>query len=117
MYAWRGLPASPVALERAIVRRYEHGRPLTSATFVYAGELLELDAPPAIRSALFQVMKLLPGVQDLGPATDRLGRHGIAVGLDTGGGAQRADLQPGHLQGAGIPAGGGATPAKRQQLR
>ena len=85
LYAWRGLPVSPGALERAIVRRYEHGRPLTSATFVYAGELLELDAPPAIRSALFQVMKLLPGVQNLGPATDRLGRPGIAVGLDTGG--------------------------------
>jgi hypothetical protein len=85
LYAWRGLPVSPGALERAIVRRYEHGRPLTSATFVYAGELLELDAPPATRSALFQVMKLLPGVQNLGPATDRLGRPGIAVGLDTGG--------------------------------
>jgi hypothetical protein len=30
-------------------------------------------------------MKLLPGVRNLGPATDRLGRPGIAVGLDTGG--------------------------------
>lgn len=85
LHAWLGLPVSPAALQRAIVRRYEHGHPLASATFVYAGELLELDAPPALRSALFQVMKLLPGVQDLGPATDRLGRYGIAVGLDTGG--------------------------------
>jgi hypothetical protein len=63
LFAWEGLPTSPVALEQTLVRRYEGGHPLASATFVYAGELLELDAPPAIRSALFQAMKQLPGVQ------------------------------------------------------
>jgi hypothetical protein len=85
LYAWQGLPTSPAALEQTIVQRYERGHALASATFVYAGELLELDAPPAVRSALFTVMKMLPGVRNLGPATDQLGRHGIAVALDRDG--------------------------------
>jgi hypothetical protein len=85
LYAWQGLPDNPAALEGAIVQRYEHGHPLASATFMYASDLLGLTAPPALRSALFKVIELLPGVQNLGPATDREGRHGIAVGLVVGG--------------------------------
>lgn len=87
LLAWQGLPDSPAALERAIVRRYETSPRLriSSGTFVYAAALLQLDAPPALRAALFHVLERLPGVQALGPATDRLGRHGIAVGLTTDG--------------------------------
>lgn len=87
LLAWQGLPDSPAALEQAIVRRYETSPRLrvSSGTFVYAAALLQLDAPPALRAALFRVLERLPGVQALGPATDRLGRHGIAVGLTTDG--------------------------------
>ncbi len=87
LLAWQGLPDSPGALEQAIVRRYETSPQMriTSGTFAYVAGLLQLDAPPALRAALFRVLERLPGVQALGPATDRLGRHGIAVGLTTTG--------------------------------
>ena len=87
LLAWQGLPTSPAALERAIVRRYETSPRLrlTSGTFVYTAALLQLDAPPALRAALFRVLEQLPGVRAVGPAPDRLGRHGIAVGLVTTG--------------------------------
>jgi hypothetical protein len=75
---WHGLPTNPAALEQAIVHRYDSGH--TSDIFLLASDLLEFDAPPALRSALFQVLRQLPGVQYLGRATDRLGRHGVAVG-------------------------------------
>jgi hypothetical protein len=96
LLAWQGLPTSPAALERAIVRRYETSPRLrlSSGTFVYAAQLLQLDAPPALRAALFRVLQRLPGVQALGPATDRLGRHGIAVGLTTGGARNELIFDP-----------------------
>jgi hypothetical protein len=37
------------------------------------------------RAALYRVIESLPGVANLGPVTDRLGRHGQAVGLVTSG--------------------------------
>jgi hypothetical protein len=39
---------------------------------------------PALRAALYQVAASLPGVEYLGPTTDRLGRHGVAVALSHG---------------------------------
>ena len=79
------LPTSPGALERAIVRRFEHGHSRPSATFVYAATFLNAGSTAALRAALYRVIESLPGVQNLGPATDRLGRHGQAVGLVTSG--------------------------------
>ena len=79
------LPTSPKALERAIVRRFEHGHSRPSATFVYAATFLNAGSTAALRAALYRVIESLPGVQNLGPATDRLGRHGQAVGLVTSG--------------------------------
>jgi hypothetical protein len=78
-------PTRPKALERAIVRRFEHGHSRPSATFVYAATFLNAGSTAALRAALYRVIESLPGVQNLGPATDRLGRHGQAVGLVTGG--------------------------------
>ena len=46
--------------------------------------LLSPVAPPALRAALYQVAAGLPGVRFLGAETDRLGRHGLAVGLSHG---------------------------------
>ena len=79
------LPTSPKALERAIVRRFEHGHSRPSATFVYAATFLNAGSTAALRAALYRVIESLPGVQNLGPATDHLGRHGQAVGLVTSG--------------------------------
>lgn len=79
------LPTSPKALERAIVRRFEHGHSRPSATFVYAATFLNAGSTAARRAALYRVIESLPGVQNLGPATDRRGRHGQAVGLVTSG--------------------------------
>ena len=84
------LPTEPTALQRAIVQRFEHGRSRPSATFVYAATFLNAGSPPALRAALYQVIESLPGVQNLGPATDRLGRPGQAIGLVTAG--ARAEL-------------------------
>ena len=79
------LPTRPAALERAIVARFEHGKSRPSATFVYAATFLNAGSTAALRAALYRVIESLPGVQNLGPATDRLGRHGQAVGLVTSG--------------------------------
>jgi hypothetical protein len=94
LLAWRGLPTDPAALKLAIADRFGSstapggfGSPSRDAyrdpyaLFYIASDLLSFDAPPALRAALYEVMAHLPGVQDLGPATDRLGRHGVAVGV------------------------------------
>ncbi len=99
LLAWEGLPSRPAALERAIVRRFEHGHALSSATFAYAAGLLQLDAPPAIRAALYRVIEGLPGISYLGPVTDRLGRHGIGVGLTHGGARQELFFDPATSRG------------------
>ncbi len=79
------LPTRAGALEKAIVTRFEGGHSRPGATFVYAATFLNAGSSAALRAALYRVIESLPGVQDLGPATDRLGRHGQAVGLVTGG--------------------------------
>lgn len=99
LLGWEGLPASPAALQRAIVRRFEHGHALSSATFAYAAGLLQQDAPPAIRAALYRVIEGLPGIRYLGPVTDRLGRPGIGVGLTHGGARQELFFDPATSRG------------------
>jgi hypothetical protein len=44
-----------------------------------ADNLKETDASPALRASLYEVAARIPGVELIGPATDRLGRHGVAV--------------------------------------
>jgi hypothetical protein len=67
------------------VRHLEGGHARASATFVYASEFLDAGTRPALRAALYRMIERLPGIEDLGPATDGLGRHGVAVGLVTQG--------------------------------
>jgi hypothetical protein len=80
------LPTEPAALEQFIVRHFEY-RPGHSgpgdigATFDFAGTFLQSGAPPDIRAAIFRLIQKLPGIESLGPMTDRLGRHGIGVGF------------------------------------
>jgi hypothetical protein len=94
LLGWDGLPTSPAALQHAIVRRFEGGRAHTEATFTYAAAFLQEDAPPAVRAALFRVIERLPGVQNLGLATDQLGRRGQGVGLAQGGMLQELIFNP-----------------------
>jgi hypothetical protein len=93
-YAASGLPTRPADLERAIVRHLEGGHARASATFVYASEFLDAGTRPALRAALYRLIEKLPGIEDLGPATDGLGRHGIAVGLVTQGSRNELIFDP-----------------------
>jgi hypothetical protein len=78
------VPANPARLERLIEHRYADGRP-DFTTFAAVIELLESGEPPPITATLYRVLKLLPGIEDLGPTTDRIGRRGIGVGLTNAG--------------------------------
>jgi hypothetical protein len=91
--AWRGLPTNLTALDQAIRQRWGWTSTRDPATgkvtrtsdsyqgmiFDDASVLLGDDAPPALRAALFRLMERQPGVISLGPVTDHLGRHGVAV--------------------------------------
>ena len=94
LLGWESLPGSPAAIDRAIVRHFEHGHARDTATFAYAAAFLQENAPPAIRAALYRAIELLPGVRNLGPMTDLLGRHGIGVGLVYGGTRQELIFNP-----------------------
>jgi hypothetical protein len=80
IYLPPALPANPARLEQLIEHRYADGRP-DFTTFAAVTMLLEAGEPPRITAALYRVLKLLPGIEDLGPMTDRIGRRGIGVGL------------------------------------
>jgi hypothetical protein len=94
LLGWQSLPSSPAAIQQAIVRRYEWGRASVEETFTYATAFLQEDAPPALRAALFRVIERLPGVENLGSATDQLGRRGQGVGLIQGGMLQELIFNP-----------------------
>lgn len=76
------LPTDPARLEQFIVRHFEGGgREDVAATFDFAGTFLQAGAPPHVRAALYRLIQSIPGIESLGPMTDRLGRHGIGVGF------------------------------------
>jgi len=75
------LPRDPAALEQFIVRHFEGGPEEVGATFDFAGTFLQSGAPPRVRAALYRMIQRLPGIELLGPMTDKLGRHGIGVGF------------------------------------
>jgi hypothetical protein len=94
-YAWPTLPTQPAALLDALERllRAERPRPtpadLPADVFkVVSGGLLFDAVPPALRSALFEVLAHLPGVQLLGWRRDPLDRRGIAITIKP--------VRPGH---------------------
>lgn len=79
-------PATPTCIIAAMVGRPSAETPIPnffkgqSETFVVIGRLLgETYAPPAVRSALYQVAAELPGVKLLGQVKDPVGRTGIGV--------------------------------------
>jgi hypothetical protein len=80
-----GLPTEPSALLRAIERRtseLHHGAAINSIdVFGSISQLLFVSDSPQLRAALYRVIEHLPGVQLLGPQTDRIGRQGIGVAI------------------------------------
>jgi hypothetical protein len=80
------LPAEPVALATHL--RYEAevgGRsnlPLSAAMLgLIAEDLRSPAASPALRGALYETAKRLPGIEYFGEATDPAGRSGVAIGI------------------------------------
>jgi hypothetical protein len=75
------LPENPAVLYLKLqLRAAGHGDGLGPEMFTLVGDALrEGDASPALRAALYEVAARIPGVELVGPAVDRVGRHGVAV--------------------------------------
>lgn len=75
------LPTDPDALYAKLHdEAVGHGNGTEPEMFTLVGDALrESDASPALRASLYEVAARIPGVELVGPATDRLGRHGVAV--------------------------------------
>ena len=75
------LPTDPDALYARLHAQVEGNS--YSADAEMLGEigdaLREADISPQLRAALFEVAARIPGIQLIGPVTDRVGRHGVAV--------------------------------------
>ncbi len=82
------LPTDPEALAERLQTEAEatHGNvPVTAATLgLIAEDLRNPEASPALRSALFQAAKRIPGIQWFGRETDAAGRTGVAIGVEQG---------------------------------
>jgi hypothetical protein len=86
------LPTDPTTLANWVSsRRIEGGPSGPQEDFVQVGDLLrETDAPPALRSALFQVASHIPGVQLEGTVKTQTGQSGVAVAyVEKGGSGQQ----------------------------
>lgn len=89
-----GLPTDPDAL----FAYFEHqladydGRPRDKEMFVLVTDVLRQPAPPALRSALFEVASRIPGVRLVGEVKDKLGRTGVAVAMDDESGELRDEV-------------------------
>jgi hypothetical protein len=77
----RHLPSDPEALYATLHDdAVGHGNSTNAEMFTLVGDSLrESGASPALRASLYEVAARIPGVELVGPVTDRLGRHGIAV--------------------------------------
>jgi hypothetical protein len=85
------LPAEPTALAHRLAYEAEGtpgGLPVAAATLqLIAEDLRDPGASPALRAALYQAARRVPGVEYLGARTDTAGRHGVAIGVtDASGG-------------------------------
>jgi hypothetical protein len=77
------LPSDPDALYQHLERKAAgHGSGLHEEMFTLVGDALrETSATPAQRAALYEVAARIPGVELVGPVSDRAGRAGIAVAM------------------------------------
>jgi hypothetical protein len=81
------LPTNPATLRRRLLTgKVEGGPPGADEAFTQVGDLLrETDASPALRAALYRAAAGLRDVKFLGNVTDKLGRHGLALAIDSHG--------------------------------
>jgi hypothetical protein len=82
------LPTSPTALLTSLRFYATHvfsSYPGYLGIVEDAGSFLAAAAPPPVRAALYRAVSKVPGIEDLGRVTDRLGRAGQAFGLTQGG--------------------------------
>lgn len=85
------LPTDPEELSQWLIDRATapaggggNGFPLSVKTLTLVAELLQNPfAPPELRASLYEAEALVPGIENLGPARDGLGRAGIAVGASS----------------------------------
>lgn len=83
------VPTEPDALREYVQDRASHAdQPLHYEMFVVIADLLResfsspvLYSSPGLRPSLFEVAATLPGVEDLGAASDERGRQGVGVGF------------------------------------
>jgi hypothetical protein len=75
-------PTQPAALEKYMDRYFKIYKESPSATFQLAGNVLQVGASPALRSAIFELIEHLRGVVLLGPTKDPTGRSGTGVAID-----------------------------------
>jgi hypothetical protein len=80
------LPTDPGDLARWLTQRAEDpapggAYPISVKTLALVAEILQNPlATPELRAALYEAEEQIPGVEYLGPATDEIGRRGVAVG-------------------------------------
>ncbi len=78
----QALPADPARLKQLLLAGWSPafgGGDATSFLFQTVPAVLEMPVTPAVRSALYQVLASMPGVQSLGAVTDIAGEQGVAV--------------------------------------
>jgi hypothetical protein len=75
------LPTDPDALFGNLREKAQgNANGVDAEMFTLVGDALrETDASPALRASLYEVAARIPGVELLGPTTDRSGRRGVAV--------------------------------------
>jgi hypothetical protein len=74
-------PTAPGALQKYMDRYFKIYRGSPSATFELAGNVLQVGARPALRSAIFGLIEHLRGVTLVGWTKDATGRSGIGVAI------------------------------------
>ena len=78
----RALPADPGKLKALLLAGWSADGSVGTATsdlFQTVPSVLEMPVTPAVRSALYELLASLPGVQSIGPVTDVAGQQGVAV--------------------------------------
>jgi hypothetical protein len=74
-------PTQPAALQK-YMKHYFGITGGSTTTFLLAGDVLQIGASPALRSAIFKLIEHLPGVSYLGSTKDVAGRSGVGVAIN-----------------------------------
>jgi hypothetical protein len=75
------IPTSPGPLKQYLDKQFKTSGHVVNE-FMLVGTLLEEGAPPALRVALFQLIKRLPGISLIGRSKDEAGRTGLGIAID-----------------------------------